>query len=419
MCGRVEGAARAAAHYAVFFGVVAWKWQCCTADLDNKFPVIYMSNPVAIHVACTVAAGSPTVCSLQGFDEVDRTLQFFIQTLPVNGYLYETSQNFRTYGTDPKNAPVPIQEHQMPFQVSDALSRVVYVPPSDIFPPEGRWAAINYTVQEPISGQMSEPGIVSFNSPANHIAYSSFISGVDDWIVSGNIHSAVPTWQAFGWGLLSRYIYATDEVQYIDFETGSDKSKWYYEAPPGKFYLPELANAYGGILSFTVASTYGDFSYLNTPLDWITLECASCNSGRGLRIVRFADNGLEWDGTEKVVQVPLNVSNFWRRDPLNTALPFTDATACEIAAVLAGLTRIKILGDFTQAGEGVAIDDIAISSSAFQPSYPLECQQGCVCHHDQTAKRLACCGSSTSVYYPMTTLAHGAGHSPSGVSSGY
>ena len=46
-----------------------------------------------------------------------------------------------------------------------------------------------------------------------------------------------------------------------------------------------------GTLKFTVSSTYGDFAHLNSPLDWITLECASCNSGRGMRIVRFADNG--------------------------------------------------------------------------------------------------------------------------------
>merc|ERR1712151_1115396 len=99
------------------------------------------------------------------------------------------------------------------------------------------------------------------------------------------------------------------------------------------------------------------------------------------RIVRFADNGLQWDGSERVVSVSLAINNFWRRDPMNTALPFTDATDCEIAAVLAGLTRLRILGDFTRAGEGVAIDDVSISSGSDQPAYPLHCQQGCVCAH--------------------------------------
>jgi hypothetical protein len=373
-----------------------------SGDQDNKFPVLYSSNPVARHVSCSVAAGSPTVCALAAYETGNLTLAFLIKTLPTSGNLYETSQNYRTYGTDPKYAPTPIQEHQLPYQISDALFRVVYVPPFDVFPPEGRWAAFTYQVQEPNSGSMSEAGQVSLNSPANHVASSSFIGGIDAWSVVGNIHGATPTWQAFGWGLLNRYIYSTDEVQYIDFDTGSDRSKWYFQAPDGKYYLPEMASAYGGTLKFTVSSTYGDFSHLNSPLDFITLECSSCNSNRGLRIVRFADNGLQWDGSERVITVTLAANNFWRRDPMNTALPFTDATECEIAAVLAGLTKLKILGDFTKAGEGVAIDDVSVSSATTQPAFPLACQQGCTCAHDSRYRRIACCGSSPNTYYPLT-----------------
>jgi len=352
-------------------------------------------------VACPTPAGTPTVCQLFAYEDNQQTIEYYIKTLPTSGKLYETSQNYRTYGTDPKYAPTPIQEHELPFRVSDAFARVVYVPPFDVFPPEGRWASFSYQVQEPVNGLMSETGQVSLNSPANHISASTFIGGVDAWTIAGNIHSATPTWQAFGWGLLNRYIYSVDEVQYIDFETGSDRSKWYFEAPAGKYYLPEVASSYGGTIRFTVSSTYGDFSHLNSPLDWITLECASCNSGRGMRIVRFADNGLQWDGSERVVEVPLAVNNFWRRDPMNPALPFTDATECEIAAVLAGVTRLKILGDFTKAGEGVALDDVSISSHTTQPAYPLTCQQGCTCAHDPREQRLDCCGSSPDVYYPV------------------
>lgn len=369
------------------------------ADIDNIFPVLYSSNPVARHVACAVAAGAPTVCQLAAHEDAGRTLQFLITSLPTSGGLYETSQNYRTYGTDPKYAPKPIRDYELPYRVSDSNARVVYVPPSDVFPPEGRWGAMTYKVQEPTSGNQSEFGQVAFSSPAEHISSSTFVAGVDAWTISGNIYATVPTWQAFGWGLLNRYIYATDEVQYIDFETSSDKSKWYFEAPAGKFCLPELAAAYGGTLQFTIASTYGDFSHLNTPLDFITLECGSCNSGRGMRIVRYADNGLEWAGEEKVVQVPLVVGSFWRRDPMNSALPFTDATECEIAAVLAGLTRVAVLGDFTSAGEGVALDEVSIMTNPTQPYFPLPCQQGCVCAHDPRSRRISCCGSDPNVYH--------------------
>ena len=192
---------------------------------------------------------------------------------------------------------------------------------------------------------------------------------------------------------LDRYIYGTDEVQYTDFETGSDKVKWYFEADAGKYLLPEFVAAYGGHIRFTVKSTYGDFNFLNQPLDWVTMECSSCNMGRGLRIVRFVDDLLAWDGAEKTVTIPVAANQSWRRDPRNTALPFTDATECEIAAVLSGVTKFKILGDFTQAGEGVALDDIRVQSTTEQPSYPTNCQQGCICRHHPSMQRLACCGS--------------------------
>lgn len=377
----------------------AFLLQSVTADIDNVFPVQYVSNPVARHVACTVSAGAATVCKLFGHEDLGHALHFHITSLPSTGFLYETSQNYRTYGTDPKYAPVPIREYQLPFKVTDALARMVYVPPSDVFPPEGRWATFKYTVTEPISGVKSEEGQVGLSSPAQFLAASSYIGGTDAWSISGNIHSAEPVWQAFGWGLLNRYIYGVDEVQYTDFDLNTDRAKWYFEAPPGKYHLPELATAYGGSIRFVIASTYGDFTALNNPLDFITLECASCNSGRGMRIVRYADAGLEWDGTERSFVVPLSAGNNWRRDPMNGAIPIRDATECEIAAVLAGITRFRILGDFTQAGEGVAIDEVAIASSLDQPAYPLECQQGCTCAHDPAFKRLSCCGSSPGVYY--------------------
>lgn len=39
------------------------------------------------------------------------------------------------------------------------------------------------------------------------------------------------------------------------------------------------------------------------------------------------------------------LQTFTRRDPLNGALPYTNATNCEIAATLNGLTKLKILGE--------------------------------------------------------------------------
>jgi len=361
------------------------------------------------------------VCALAPYEDSNLTLNVYITALPAVGALYETSQNYKSYGSDPKYVyGAAIEERELPYLVGDTLSRVVYVPPADIFPPEGRWATVTYQTEEPVSGVMSETGYLALGGPAGYIAGSTFIAGTDDWTISGNIHAdpsvstmyasasysgaIAPTWQSLGWGLLNRYIYGTDEVHYVDFDTGSDKSKWYFEAPASKFYMPDMASAYGGAIRFTIASTYGDFAYLNKDLDFIVLECSSCNSGRGLRLVRFADNGLQWDGSEMVVEVTLSEGQFWKRDPMNRAKDFTDATACEISAVLAGLTRLRILGDHTRAGEGVALDDVSIVGAAEQPMFPLHCQQGCTCHHYSADRRLSCCGGDPAIYHPLIPI---------------
>merc|ERR1712113_582028 len=166
------------------------------------------------------------------------------------------------------------------------------------------------------------------------------------------------------------------------------------EASP-VFFRPELGMAYGGYLRFKVKSLYGNFSELNSPLDWVTLECASCDGGRGTRLIRFIDESLQWDGSEQNVALRLHPTEFWRRDPLNSAhwMEYQFAKECEIAGMLTGLTRLAILGDFTRGGEGVAIDDVTISAAPLseQPAYPVDCQRGCVCKHDPGKILSICC----------------------------
>lgn len=341
-------------------------------------------------------------------------MSFYITRLPTLGHLYETSSNFRIDGTDPKNAPDPIGEHLLPFLVTDPLHRVVYVPPWNAWPPEGSWASISYTtVSTPLPVDTGDPsptpaptpvtseqGLAVFANPSGVVAGSTFDAAEDGggWAVSGNFAAAGSDdgvrHQAFAWGALSHYIYGVDEVQHLDFATGFDRARWYFEAPPAMFHRAELAGAYGGTLRFTVRSLYGNFSELNSPLDWVTLECAACNSGRGLRLVKFGgvDDFAPWDGRERQVELRLLVSELWQRDPLNSALNFSYATECDIAAVLLNVTRVAILGDFTRGGEGVAIDDVAVlqASAAEQPAFPARCQQGCLCTHSGEYSPLCC-----------------------------
>lgn len=377
-------------------------------------PVPWVSNPVARHVACPVRQNTPTVCTLLGAENAELNMEYYIQSLPTDGVLYETSPNYRMIGSDPKHLPDPIGVHQLPFHVTDPYNRVVYVPPANMWAPEGHWASFTYTTMAVIPGvpdplgilptppptpTTSEPGMAVMANPEGAIAGSAFdvSHDGDGWSISGNLADSDAQGglrhQAFVWGGLSYYVYGVDEVQYVDFATGLDRTRWYFEASPRAFNKPELAGSYGGLIRFTVRSLYGNFSQLNAPLDWVSLECQSCNSGLGLRIVRFTDEHLTWDGRERRVELRLSPMDKWQSDPLNAALNFTWATECEIAAVLTNMSRLRILGDWTRGGEGIAIDDVAIlaADSANQPAYPVQCQQGCVCVHNPTLVRPTCC----------------------------
>lgn len=371
----------------------------------------WVSNPVARHVACPVAANEATVCTLAGYEELERELDFYIRTLPKVGLLYETSSNFRVSGVDPKHAPEPIGPHLLPFFVTDPLHRVVYVPPFNVWPPEGFWASFEYEVRAseaqlpefdgvPKLLNTSEAGLAVLANPEATIAASSFdlVDSFDGWSISGNVAALSVAagglkHQAIAWGGLTHYVYGVDEVMYMDFATGLDQTKWYFEASTSKFAVRELAAAYGGKLRFTIRALYGNFTQLNDPLDWITLECSGCDSGRGMRLVRFVDETFYWTGDEKVVEVDLLPTGKWKKDPLNSVLPFEWATECEIAATLAGVSRLSILGDFARSGEGVALDRVELIAAPplLQPAHPFRCQQGCVCKHNQALVRPSCC----------------------------
>lgn len=366
----------------------------------------WTQNPIARHTACPVEANSPTVCTLWGAEDLDTPLDFRINSLPAVGFLYETSGNFRTFGSDPKNMPDPIGPHLLPFLVTDPLHRIVYVPPFNVWPPESSWSSFTYVVQankshtEIENPPVSEPGLVVLTNPEGMVASSSFDSADTSlgWSVSGNLADIDAIdgglkHQALAMGALNRYVYGVDEVQFLDFASGLDRSKWYFEAAAADFHGEKMRAAYGGTLKFTVRSLYGNFSELNAPLDWVTIECESCDSGQGARIVRFTDEVLRWDGSEKMVELRLLPVERWMRDPLNSALDFTFASECEIAAILSNVSRVAILGDFTRRGEGVALDDVIMyqASPAHQPTFPVDCQKGCPCRHNPDLIRPSCC----------------------------
>jgi len=330
-------------------------------------------------------------------------MNYSITTLPKVGLLYEMSIASHVHGTHPEPAADPIAPQQLPLRVTDPKHRVMYVPPYDTWEPDTHWASFTYVVSAfpgpTLPPVTSEEGLVVLATSNGGVASSTFdLSGdTGGWSISGNLRE--PDMLAGGlkqqpvyWGDLHHYVYGVDEAQNLDFDTGMDKKKWYFEASPDAFYRPQLAATYRGHLRFRVRSMYGNFSDLNSPLDWVTLECASCDSGRGIRLVRFMERLFDWDGSERQVELRLSTNDLWKRDPWNVLLPYTYATECEIAAVLTNLSRVAILGDFTRGGEGVAIDDVEmLADLSEQPAYPVACQKGCFCRYNIGNVHPTCC----------------------------
>merc|ERR1719230_740498 len=104
----------------------------------------------------------------------------------------------------------------------------------------------------------SVPAMAVMANPNGVIAGSSFdITGDNDgWTTSGNLPLGSGggglKHQAFSWGNLSHYVLGVDEVQYLDFATGFDRTRWYFEASKKAFCKPELVAAYGGKVRFKI-----------------------------------------------------------------------------------------------------------------------------------------------------------------------
>jgi len=293
---------------------------------------------------------------------------------------------------------------------------VVYIPPPRTWPPEGYWASFSYVVtsmKQPVNDPLtagppslpypvvSEEGFVVLTGPTASIAGTSFNDEDTKhmgWSVSGNVLGSDatadgPRHHGVVLGKLDRFLSGFDQIQRLN-PTGDpdDVARWYFEAS-ADFHTREMVAAYGGHVRFTMRSLSGNFTNLNSRLEWLVLECAACESGRGIRLVKLAEGNQDaWDGSERRVSLNLHPRELWQRDPFNPVLDFEYATECEIAAVLTNLSRMAILGDYTRAGETVAIDDVEIvADAAAQPSYPVVCQRGCSCKYLAGALHPTCC----------------------------
>ncbi|RHY92322.1 hypothetical protein DYB37_000340 [Aphanomyces astaci] len=156
--------------------------------------------------------------------------------------------------------------------------------------------------------------------------------------------------------------------------TSTDDAQLWYFTAPSKFLGNQWAT-YGGMLTFTLSASEGDFSSssnLNTPATTplVILDCATCNLNAGVRLAWPQTLSPAFTGPAQTFSIPLSETAGWVTDPKNTLLPWTPPSQCVLMEVLSKLSGVSILGDFTRRSETVALDAVVLSHG---PGQPLAC----------------------------------------------
>ena len=107
----------------------------------------------------------------------------------------------------------------------------------------------------------------------------------------------------------------------------------------------------------------------------VELECAYCAVNEGITLAFPAYNATTFDGSTTTFSISLDEAAGWIKDPKNTLLQWPTPSKCEMVEVLSGLTAVRILGDFTDWYESIALDAVALKAPASGTSAVPTCAQ--------------------------------------------
>jgi hypothetical protein len=330
--------------------------------------------PLAPHFYVTVPKATEVLIQLSGYDVDGDALTVRITSLPETGTLHQLTQVFSDYGYEPKRG----SQIESGTVVSGSKNRLVYARPKNDQDVEGKWGSFTYTVTD-TSGAVSSAGVVTLVGNDKVTVSSTFSRNNEDWFISGNIGGSTPVYEASSRGVMNHYIYSTDDDIHTSVSrstssssTLDDTKRWYFNAP-SKF-LGKQMNSYGGTLTFHLSSSSGDFNSagsLNTDMHLVELECKSCATNSGIKLVRKMDSSLKFNGKTQLFSLSLTENGGWLKDPKNSLKTWTTPTKCEMIEVLSSLSSLKILGDHTRWYESVSLDNVKFSAGV--KSIPITC----------------------------------------------
>ena len=318
-------------------------------------------TPIAKHVTQVVEAGSDAVVTLRGYDTDGDALAAEVASLPSSGTLSQLSKVFSKFGYDPKKGAGA----KAGGAVTGSNNRVYYARPEyDVEFSSGKWGTFGYTVSDGAS--TSREATVTLVGPSLRLVASAFDAGNEAWaVVRNGVGSAAATHDASSFGSgLNRFVIATDELIARDGATGleANSSRWMFQSPPA--FAGNQGAAYKGTLDFTLGALAGDLSKPSAAHNLVEIECAYCDVNEGITLAFPVWNATTFDGTTTSYSISLDETAGWIKDPKNTLLQWPTPTQCEMIEVLSGVTNIRILGDFTDWYESIALDSVALKAPA-------------------------------------------------------
>jgi hypothetical protein len=173
--------------------------------------------------------------------------------------------------------------------------------------------------------------LVGLALPAN-AAVSTFDSGDEGWLITGDSTAVTPTYEATG-GNPGSYISADDDVQ---------GGVWYFNAP-SKF-LGDQSATYGGTLSFDLRQSASDNQF--------DAEDIRLISGTTKLVYKQTSNpATEWTSYD----VTLEASAGWLWDDNGTESP---ATETQMQNVLGDLDLLEIRGEYREFADTGDLDNV-------------------------------------------------------------
>jgi hypothetical protein len=207
--------------------------------------------------------------------------------------------------------------------------------------------------------------IISQTNQNHAILQDYFHLNNSDWNIIGNKNVTAAEFKPFNLnGLLSNFIIGKDKLINVDYRNTDDANLWFFSKHFSTNF--DLHNA--SIFSFTMSSFVGDFKKLNYENSSVSALIKLINNVTNESVIfpiknliidysksTSKSNSTKYNGSLQKFVIPM-VNSLWLNGQDYSHIAYN-----HFKRILQNVTRIDILGDWTQGNETMALDNVLIS----------------------------------------------------------